>query len=54
VSGEKWAIPCSGLLRDGADPLQEQEAVHIGDDIDQPDPHGSPHDIGSAGKQSYL
>lgn len=37
-------VPCSGLLRAGADPFQEQETAHIVDDIGQSDPHGGSGD----------
>ncbi len=42
------------LLRGRTDPLQEEEATHIADDIGQPNFHGGPCDTDGAYEQSHL
>lgn len=44
----------SGFLRGDTDPFQEQKAVHVVDDVGQPDPHGGTGDTHSPDKQSRL
>ena len=47
-------LPPAGWLRARADPLQEEEAAHVVDDIGEPDPHGGPGDTDSSDEQSRL
>lgn len=42
------------MLCCGADPLQEEEAAHVVDDIGQANPHGGPGDTDSSDEQSRL
>ncbi|GAN63338.1 hypothetical protein AIN02nite_18580 [Acetobacter indonesiensis] len=42
------------LLRGRTDPLQEDKATHIIDDIGQPDPHGGSRYANSSYEQSCL
>ena len=47
-------LPPAGLLCIRADPLQEEEAAHIIDDIGQADPHCGPGDTDSSDEQTHL
>ncbi|GAN61742.1 hypothetical protein Abci_142_002 [Acetobacter cibinongensis] len=47
-------LPPARLLCIRADPLQEEEAAHIIDDIGQADPHGGPGDTDSSDEQTRL
>ena len=47
-------VSCSGLLRGGVNPLQEEKAAHIIDDIGQPDPHGGSSDTDCSDEQPRL
>ena len=47
-------LPPAGLLCIRADPLQEEEAAHIIDDIGQPDPHGGPRYADGSDEQPGL
>lgn len=44
----------SGFLRGDTDPFQEQKAVHVVDDVGQPDPRGGTNDAHCPDKQSRL
>ena len=44
----------AGWLCARVDPLQEEEAAHVVDDIGEPDPHGGPGDTDSSDEQSRL
>ena len=42
------------LLRDRTDPLQEDKAAYVVDDVCQPNFHGGPYDTDGAYEQSHL
>ena len=44
----------AGRLRARADPLQEDEAAHVVDDIGQADPHGGPGNTHGSDEQPGL
>ena len=44
----------SGLLCCGTDPLEEEKAAHIVDDIGQSDPHGGSGDADGSDEQPCL